>query len=254
MAKSRRSKVVHSSKTHKKNKESKVVLIENIRNASADYKQIYLFKVKNMRSVVFKALRLKVDGRMFIGKNKVMAIALGLDQSSELMTSASMVARNLTGNVGILFSNQDKDSLTSIFDQSNELDFARTGNRSTMTVIIESDPSGLRNQESGEPLSPTLEVQLRKAGMPTKLRGGSILLNSSHYQICRQGEKLNVDQTRILKIMGIRMAPFEICITGHLSENGDFTSFDCPFDAEEEEAIQADAATAQMEIIGEEEN
>lgn len=252
MAKSRRSKVIHSSKTHKKNKELKITLIENIRNSSSEYKQIYLFKVKNMRSVVFKALRLKVDGRMFIGKNKVMAIALGLDESSELMTSAAKVAKSLTGNVGILFSNQDKETITSIFDQSNELDYARTGNRSTMTVVIEADPSGLRNYENGTPLSPTLEVQLRKAGMPTKLRGGSILLNSSQYQICRQGEKLNVDQTRILKIMGIRMAPFEICITGHLSEEGEFKTFECPFDAEEEEAIQADIATSQMEIIGEE--
>lgn len=221
-------------KTVKKGKESKVRLFDQIRTCATAFPHIYLFKVRNMRNVLFKELRTSTTGRFFIGKNKVMAVALGLDAASECVPGASEVARNLKGNQGVFFSNDTLDTVRALLDTQEASDYARTGARAEMTVVVQADPDGLRSIETGELLPATLETQLREAGMPTHLRGGSILLAADSYTICEEGDKLTASQSRLLKAFGIKMASFQVAIVGHLFD-GAFVSFDDPFSEDEHE-------------------
>lgn len=232
---------MHLNKTEKKGKEGKVKLIDQIRACSSQYRHIYLFKVRNMRNVLFKDLRGATSGRFFIGKNRVMALALGKEVSAECVEGATEVASRLRGNVGLFFSNEAPEAVSQLMDAQETMDYARTGNRADMTVIVEADPAGLRNVETGEALSATLESQLRACGMPTRLRGGTVLLAADSYTICEAGKTLKVNQAKLLKAIGVKMASFRVALVGHLFE-GKFEEFPNPFADDEQEEEQEHGA------------
>jgi ribosomal protein L10 len=76
--------VVSLTQTKKRPKERKESLVQNVRQAANEYKNIYVFQVKNMRNVYLQEVRRRwSDSRFFLGKNKVMTIALGRDPASE---------------------------------------------------------------------------------------------------------------------------------------------------------------------------
>jgi mRNA turnover protein 4 len=50
--------------------------------------------------------------------------------------------------------------------------------------------------------------------VPTLLKNGVITL-SHDYTVCKQGEVLNSNQTRLLKLFGIAVAQFEVKLLGH---------------------------------------
>lgn len=210
--------------------------MEQIREHCVSHPHIYLFRVQNMRNVLFKELRTqsKQNSRFFIGKNRVMALALGLETSSEAVEGASQVAKRLKGVRGLLFSHMGIEEIQPLLEAQEAVDYARAGTVADMTVVVEHDPQGLRNMTTGELLSATLEPQLRAAGMPTKLRGGYILLaHETPYTICEAGQKLSADQARLLKAFGIKMASFRVALLGHLHQ-GVFEEFEDPFAADDE--------------------
>lgn len=186
-----------------------------------------------MRNVLFKELRGATTGRFFIGKNRVMAVGLGLDAASECVPGASEVAHQLKGLRGLFFTNDAPEAVRALLSTQEAADYARTGCRAEMTVVIEADPSGLRSVETGELLPATIESQLRQAGMPTHLRGGHVMLAADKYTICQAGEKLSASQARLLKAFGIKMAAFQVALVGHLFD-GAFEQFEDPF-AEDDE-------------------
>ena len=168
-----------------------------------------------MRNVLFKSLRTATEGRFFIGKNRVMAVALGLDEASECVVGISQLARTLRGDLGLFFTDLAPEEVRSLFLRHEAQDYARTGSIADMTVVIEADEKGLRNIDSNELLSATVEPQLRQAGMPTRLRGGAVLLDTPQYTICREGDRLTAEQSRLLKTFGVKMALFNISLVAH---------------------------------------
>ncbi|KAF5017002.1 hypothetical protein F66182_11143, partial [Fusarium sp. NRRL 66182] len=78
MPKSRRAKVVHLTQVAKKTRENKDKLFQNIRDAVPEYQNCFVFSVDNMRNNHLKDVRRELsDSRLFFGKTKLMAKALG---------------------------------------------------------------------------------------------------------------------------------------------------------------------------------
>lgn len=50
--------------------------------------------------------------------------------------------------------------------------------------------------------------------VPTLLKNGVITL-SNEYTVCKEGDMLDSNQTRLLKLFGIAVANFEIKLLGH---------------------------------------
>ena len=84
MPKSRRDKPVSLTKPKKHGRASKERLVSDIRECVGSYGGVYVFEVENMRNVKFKELREEWGGsRFFLGKNRVMQMALGRDPQDE---------------------------------------------------------------------------------------------------------------------------------------------------------------------------
>lgn len=158
--------------------------------------------------------------RIFFGKTKVMAIALGRDASSEHLPNLSKLSPHLTGNVGLLFTSREPQAVLDWFAEYSQIDFARAGVSATKTVIV---PGGVVYSRGGEipqdedlPVPHSVETTLRKWGMPTRLDKGKVMLDQE-YTLCKEDETLNSNQTALLKLFGITMAEFKITIKAYWS-------------------------------------
>jgi mRNA turnover protein 4 len=61
---------------------------------------------------------------------------------------------------------------------------------------------------------PSMETQLRKLGVPSILKAGKVILNGE-YTICKEGETLNHEQAKLLKMFYHEMAVFKVTVLQH---------------------------------------
>jgi len=206
MPKSKRAKVVPLTKTTKKGKKQKETLIQELRDACDTFTNLYVFSVKNMRNITFKEVRKEWTGsRFFLGKNKVMALALGKTKATEYKKNLSQVTRSISGSRGLLLTNTPKDDVIRAFEEFKEEHYARSGFIATRDFILEAGPLP-------QPFS--MEPTLRKLGLPTKLKAGTILLESK-VTVCQKGDTLTPEQCKILEYFEQKMAIMRIVLHAH---------------------------------------
>lgn len=222
MPKSKRSRIVHTSVVQKKPaKERNEAAYTAIQTAADSYAHIFVFSVENMRNNYLKDVRQHFsDSRIFYGKTKVMAKALGSSVEDEHAPGLSKLGAFLSGSVGLLCTNRAPEEVLEYFEGFVEVDFARAGVTATRTVTI---PAGIVHSRGGEvaaeddvQLPHSLEVTVRKWGMPTRLNKGKIVLDQP-YTVCQEGKELNSHQTALLKLFGIALSEFKVEVLAYWS-------------------------------------
>jgi len=160
------------------------------------------------------------ESRLFFGKTKVMAKALGLSSEDEYRDGLHTLSKHITGNVGLLFTSQSPAQIQSFFSTFVRNDFSRSGSIATHTFVV---PAGTVCTRGGEipveddvPLPHSLEVTVRALGMPTRLTAGKVTLDQE-FVVCKEGEVLNSKQTRLLKLFGSAMAEFSVKLIAYWS-------------------------------------
>ncbi|GJC95657.1 Ribosomal protein L10 [Colletotrichum higginsianum IMI 349063] len=227
MPKSKRNRVVNLTQVNKKTREQKDKLFANIRESVPEYQHCFVFGVNNMRNNYLKEVRHELnDCRLFFGKTKLMAKALGQDPSSAVADGIDRLTPFLAGTVGLLFTNRDPAAILSYFDGVSPVDFARAGTVATRGFSI---PSGVVYATGGEvpaehdvPLEHSIEPELRRLGMPTRMIKGRVCLGDAEgggddYVVCREGDVLDSRQTRLLKLFGICLSEFKVKVLGYWS-------------------------------------
>lgn len=147
-----------------------------------------------------------------------MAVALGHNPESEAAPNLHKLSPFLAGAVGLLFTSRTPESVIGYFDSFRPLDFARAGTVSTRDFTI---PNGVVCSRGGEipeaddePMSHTIEPELRKLGVPTRLVKGKITLEMTDggngYQVCKAGQTLDSKQTTLLKLFGVASSEFRV--------------------------------------------
>lgn len=158
-----------------------------------------------------------------------MAVALGLTPETACATNINRLTPHLTGAVGLLFTSRTPDSVFEHFANFRPLDYARAGNVSPRDFTI---PSGIVYSQAGEvpesedePLSHTIEPNLRKLGVPTRLVKGKVTLDmEGGYPVCKKGDVLDSRQTTLLKMFGVAVSPFTVDMKAYWTrESGEVT-------------------------------
>ncbi|KAL9091973.1 MAG: hypothetical protein Q9159_001118 [Coniocarpon cinnabarinum] len=250
MPKSKRARVVHTSKLQKKTKEHNQQLYQNVQTCLSQYRYVYVLSVENMRNTYLKIERPLPDhrvvacgaapsnphikggdsshsnmrkdvrthftskgSRLFYGRSKVMAKALGHTPAEESQPGSHALTPYMTGDAGLLFSEETSTEVLSFCAEFRELDFARSGTVATRSFTI---PEGVVYATGGEipsemdePLAHSVEPQVRSLGMPTRLDKGKVMLDGE-FEVCAEGAILDSRQTALLKMFGIRMAEFRV--------------------------------------------
>lgn len=151
--------------------------------------------------------------RLFFGKTKVMAKALGTTPEDEYQTNTAKLSKYLAGNVGLLFTDREPSAISEYFSNSLHTDFARAGTQASRTFTIPAGTvysmGGEINTEEDTPMAHSLEPELRKLNVPTSLDKGRITLQNE-YTVCEEGKMLDSRQTRLLKLFGVATAEFKV--------------------------------------------
>ncbi|PTB75808.1 hypothetical protein M440DRAFT_1439458 [Trichoderma longibrachiatum ATCC 18648] len=118
-------------------------------------------------------------------------------------------------NVDNMRNNYLKDYLSGI----SPVDFARAGVAASRSFTI---PPGVVYATAGEvpkendiPLTHTIEPELRRLGVPTRMVKGKVVLGDENgegegYVVCKEGEILDSRQTRLLKLFDVCLSEFRI--------------------------------------------
>ena len=205
---SKRAKLISLTKTLRKGKERKQTLVSDIRTSLDRYSSVFLFSVHNMRNQNLQTLRTtwRDKGRFFLGKNKVMQIALGKTVEEEYKKGLHEISQRLVGNCGLLFTDEKVDDVLKFFEEYVVPDYPRAGNKATHDYEVE---KGHLATIAG-PMEPTL----RALGMPTKMSNGIQL--EQNYVVCKKGDLLTPEQCRLLTIFDVQMAVFEVVIHAYV--------------------------------------
>ncbi|KAI1187034.1 ribosomal protein L10-domain-containing protein [Nemania serpens] len=231
MPKSKRARVVHASSVTKKTREHKERLFETIRECLPQYQHCLVLTVDNMRNTYLKDVRqeLSSDSRLFFGKTKLMARAIGHTAEDSQADGIHQLTPYLKGSVGLLLTNRDPASLLSYFADLSQVDFARAGAVATREFVV---PRGIVMSTAGEvpaehdvPLGHTLEPELRRLGVPVRMVKGKVVLEEAPegasadeargYVVCRAGDVLDSRQTRLLKLFSVCMAEFRVRVLAY---------------------------------------
>lgn len=233
MPQSRRNRIIHNSKTHKNRKELVRRLAANVQEAAQQYNYVWVFGVENIRNNFLKQVRSDLDdSRIMMGKTKVMMVGLGQTAETECVPGVSALGPYVKGEMGLLFTNREPSEIEEYFQDSLNLDYARSGTTATQEIII--PPGQLHTMygvDGGEedPLPIQIEPTLRKLGIPTRIVKGKVVLeerpegamddDEEGYLVCREGDTLDSRQTNILKILGVRMSEFKIDLKAVFDKN-----------------------------------
>ena len=139
MPKSKRSKVVPLTKVKTKGRSGKEQLVENVREAMDNYDNAYVVSFENMRAGPFKHLAFKMrdDTRFFLGKNKVMQVALGKTPEDEHEDNTHLLSKYMRGQVALMLSNKGKNDVEKFLEEHQSVeDFATAGTKAAYTVFL----------------------------------------------------------------------------------------------------------------------
>ncbi|CAL5220150.1 g2112 [Coccomyxa viridis] len=226
MPKSKRNKVVSLTKVKKKTKEWKGDKITATRNFVDEFPSVYLFRYENMRNESFKSFRedQKEHSRFVMGSNKVLRVALGHGEEDEYKKGLSALAEDISGSIGLFFTRLPEDQVLKLFEEFEDLDYARAGSQATEDFDLAEGPlSGPTG-----PLPHTVEPTLRKYGLPTRLKKGVVELVSD-FVVCQQGDTLTSNQAALLRVFDVKMAAFRMYPVGcWLAEDEHYHRFEQP--------------------------
>lgn len=216
MGRSKREHSVALTATRKRvvGREAKQALLNEMRELVDSFENIFVFSTKNMRNVKLKELRSEWrDSRFFFGRKKIAQVAFGRTHGEEHAEGLHLMAKQLVGDVGLLFTNRDCLSVVEYFRTYEAADFPRSGFRSTDTVRLEAGPL--------EMFVPEHEPRLRHLGLDVSLVRGTVTLRED-YCVCQEGDVLTPERAKLLELLGIKMARFQLHLLCHYSQKTGF--------------------------------
>lgn len=200
MPRSKRRKIISLTQTKKKGIEQKQNLLTEIRKCINDYERIFIYTMHHVRTKELKQMRIEWrHSKFFMGKNKVMSLALGKTAEEELGDNLNKLSNKLVGQCGLLFTNKTKEEVLEYFEKKRVPVAPHSGDMAPETVELKAGPL--------EQFPHNMEPYLRKLGMPTRLwRAVPELLQD--YTVCEEGKRLTPNQANILRHLGLTLATF----------------------------------------------
>merc|ERR1712166_1095107 len=191
MPRSKKAKVVALTKTKKQGREAKENWVQLVQEAADTYKNIFVLNFKNMRTGPFREIQrsMRSDSKYFIG------------------------------HVCLLATNKTHEKMIEELKEKEVEDFATAGVNATYDVFLAKGTEAL----SAYPHS--LEPYLKLLGLPIKLNFQKLELLADVY-VCKEGQVLNVEQSKILKLLGYKMSTFRLTFLCQRTQKGKFREFD----------------------------
>ncbi len=157
MPRSKRNKQVSLTKVKKEGREKKEQLVDDVRQAIEKYANVVLVELENQRNQHLQKVRDHYGkrGRLFVSKNKLVQLALGVSAESELDDNLHRIAQSITGQCALLCTDDKVEDVLAHCKAFSPDDFARCGQTAATTVSL---PAG---ETAFAHLSHSIEAHLR---------------------------------------------------------------------------------------------
>ena len=227
-------------RTTPKGRSLKTKVIEKVRDALDNYNNAYVFTYGDMRNAQLNDVRLhfETDGKIVLGKNAVVKIALGRTPEDEYKDNLRRVGEKCEGNTGLLFTKKSKKDVKKYFKNFSVLDFAKGGAILNEDVTLEA-PQGKKvssifmlsfnehlsiNYFIVLPQFPiTMCDELRKLGMIVEVENGQLVLRQA-ISVAKAGVPITPEQAKILRKLDRKTVVFKMDLLCAW-ENGNFSDF-----------------------------
>lgn len=220
MPRSKRSKLITLSQTDKKGRENKTRIFDEVREALDEFQFVWVLQLDDVRTPVLQDIRSDWKGsKLILGKRRVLEKALGDNANEEYKDNLHKLTKLCTGVSGLLFTNEDVETVSSYFTSYSKADYSRAKSKAPIDFTI---PEGIVYSRGGQipleedvPMSHSLEETMRnKFKIPTKIKAGKITI-AEPYVVCRKGDNLDVRQALILKQFGVAASEFKVSMIAY---------------------------------------
>lgn len=148
-----------------------------------------------------------------MGKNSLVRVAFGTSKDQAYLPGLDRLAKEIRGNVGLLFTNRNAQDMEKVIEQFTQEDFARAGSVATQTLELDAGPINT--------LPGSMYEELRRLHLPVVLKKGVLELEKN-YALCRKGDVLTPEQAQSLKLFDRKTANFRLVLT-HRYRQGETT-------------------------------
>uniref|UniRef100_A0A7S1KNR3 Ribosome assembly factor mrt4 n=1 Tax=Percolomonas cosmopolitus TaxID=63605 RepID=A0A7S1KNR3_9EUKA len=189
-------------------KESKTQHITNLRENIEEYQHIYVFDYSGKCSGPLKNLKHECRDKavFFMGRNRVAQAALGKNKEDELRKDLSLVSKQLSGQVVLVFSNYDHDEFVQKLKNFTQVNHASPGFQVDEDYILEEGPIDW--------VDSCIEQLLIPLEVPVLVKEEKLHAYKK-YTIAKAGDKLTPKQTKVLRLLGYQLDVFKIRFICH---------------------------------------
>lgn len=188
---SKRAQQVSLTKVKPKGKELKSKLFAQVKAFLEVYHTVFVFSFENFKTEPLRKLReVSTNSKFLMGKTKVLQKAL----ATSGLQGIEKLNKYLVGQSGLLFTNEDVNSVVEFFLTWKENTRLFPGQLATETIVL-SKGVGMFDKFSN-----TIEPYLRKLGLATRVHDGKIELLAD-FTVCQTGSSVTVEQSKVLKLL-----------------------------------------------------
>eukprot|EP00612_Vaucheria_litorea_P004384 CAMPEP_0171463154 /NCGR_PEP_ID=MMETSP0945-20130129/6918_1 /TAXON_ID=109269 /ORGANISM="Vaucheria litorea, Strain CCMP2940" /LENGTH=178 /DNA_ID=CAMNT_0011989849 /DNA_START=199 /DNA_END=735 /DNA_ORIENTATION=+ len=154
-----------------------------------------------MRTTLMKKVKLdfKKSGQFYFGKNTLIKLALSREESNEYFTHSNRVSANISGQCGLLATNESQSKVKKYFDQLNFPDFANAGFVPTKTVYLEEGPTKW-------PIS--MMERFQSLGVVVNVKDSKLCV-AQKFALCVEGKPLSPEQAKLLVLQDLKIGHFK---------------------------------------------
>ncbi|KAI4837056.1 ribosome biogenesis protein MRT4 [Plasmodium brasilianum] len=148
----------------------------------------------------------KPNGKFFIGKNKLMKLALGTNENSEVKPNIFKISELLYGNRVLLVTKDIPLKVIKFFNEFQPEEYIKHGNISTKNVTL----------KCGEVLNVPVSMQkdLQKRKVNFDIVDQKIILREN--KILAEKDKLvSIENSKLLRMLNMKIAKFDITVLGY---------------------------------------
>lgn len=143
-----------------------------------------------------------------------MQLALGVDEESAYRPGLDKLAMDVSGNVGLLFTNNSPELVAEKFAAFETPDYARAGFIPQETIVVSAG--------NLEQFPHTMVDQFRRLGMSVRLNRGVVVLPND-FTLCTADVPITPEQGRLLELFGHQLATFRVHLVS-MWKQGEYTN------------------------------
>ncbi|ETW16519.1 hypothetical protein C923_05057 [Plasmodium falciparum UGT5.1] len=148
----------------------------------------------------------KPNGKFFIGKNKLMKLALGINENNEVKPNMSKISKLLIGNRILLITKDGPLSVLKFFNEFQPEEYIKHGNISPQDITL----------KCGEVLNVPVSMQkdLQKRKLNFDIVDQKIILKENKV-LAEKDKLISLENSKILRMLNMKIAFFDITVLGY---------------------------------------